>query len=659
MSEIKSLQTAKAKNWLAALVNSSDDVVISKSLDGVILSWNRAAERVFGFNEAEAVGKHISLIIPSDRLDEEYVILGRVREGQGVDHFETVRRAKDGRLIDISLTVSPIYDDDGVIVGISKIARDITSLRASQRAAAHLAAIVDSSEDAILSKTLDGVITSWNTAASRIFGFTPEEAIGSHITMLIPPDYLQDETKIISKVRAGERVEHFETVRRHKDGRLFDVSLTVSPIRNEKGEVVGASKIARDISDQKRTRTLVEDASRRRDEFLANMSHELRTPMNAIIGLSHIISRSDSLTAKEQKAVTMLRQSADGLLMLINDLLDFAKMDQSEIAFASEEFNLREVSAHVADLLRVKASEKKLPLQFAYDKALGDLFVGDGLRLQQVLINLVGNAVKFTENGQVCLSVSRAGNSTTAGVAFEITDTGIGISPEKQSVIFEKFTQADATMTRRYGGTGLGLSITKTLVEQMGGAIELLSTPGLGSTFTVTLPLKPSENNIHSQSDAPPERANKNVLIVDDYEPNVMVISSIIEDLGYSFDVAYNGLEATRMALTSAYDVILMDVQMPAMDGFEATRRIRALEIENGYLPQPIIAVTAHVRATDRKMCLDAGMTDFIPKPFEPTKVSNFLAKFVPQARPAEAHSSAADPSIIRFSDVRLARPQS
>jgi PAS domain S-box-containing protein len=647
MPNIKISAATDAKNWLAAIVNSSDDVIVSKNLDGIILSWNRAAERIFGYTAEEAIGKHIGLIIPPERLDEEYIILGKVRAGQQVDHFETIRRAKDGRLIEMSLTVSPIMDDDGHIVGVSKIGKDVSANKHAERASAHLAAIVDSSDDVIISKTLDGIIRSWNKAAERIFGYTAEEAIGHHISMLIPHEHMSEETTIISKVRAGERIEHFETIRRAKDGRLIEVSLTVSPILSADGRIVGASKIARDIGEQRRTQVALVEAGRRRDEFLANMSHELRTPMNAIIGLSHILSRSEVLRPKEQKAVSMLRQSADNLLTLINDLLDLSKIDHGDIDIEHNEFDLARLTQNLVNLLNVKAEEKGLAIEYSYDAALGDLFTGDSFRLQQVLTNLIGNAIKFTEAGKVGLTVAPSGPDTAAFISFDISDTGIGIAPEKQALIFEKFTQADASMTRKYGGTGLGLSITKALIERMGGAIEVVSTPGMGSTFTVRLPLQKSANNRHIEVEDSPVRGKRNVLIVDDYEANIVILGSLLENLGYDYDVANNGMEGVRRAIENDYDIILMDVQMPGMDGFEATRRIRRLEADQATPPIPIIGVTAHVRSADRQQCLDAGMTDFIPKPFNPDQVEAFLRKLIPSARLAGSRSHADRSTVI------------
>jgi PAS domain S-box-containing protein len=500
---------------------------------------------------------------------------------------------------------------------------------------AYLAAIVNSSDDVIISKNLDGVITSWNRAAEKLFGYTSDEAIGKHIGLIVPQEKMEEEYEILDKVRAGHPFDHFETVRRTREGRLVDVSLTISPIHDTQGKVIGISKVARDISDRKKSEQLLAQANRRRDEFLANMSHELRTPMNAIIGLSHILSLSDALRPRDQQCVAMMRQSADGLLVLINDLLDFAKIDQGVIDIEAIEFDLSEVVGNVVKLLNVRAREKGFDVHLNYDSAAGDVYIGDPFRIQQILNNLIGNAVKFTEQGAVTVTVRPGDNRVWQGVIIEIADTGIGIAPEKLDLIFEKFTQADSSMTRKYGGSGLGLSIGKALAERMEGSVTATSTPGLGSIFTVRLPLQRGGHNVAGTDKAARQRAKSGVLIVDDYEPNVLVVSSLLDEMGVSYDVAHSGTEALRKVVGTAFDVILMDVQMPGMDGYECTRRIREMEAEQGLDRVPIVAMTAHVRAVDRSACFEAGMTDFIAKPFVPADLVGFLDSFMPGRVPS------------------------
>ncbi len=271
---------------LTAIVESSDDAIVSKTLDGIITSWNQGAERIFGYTAAEAVGQHISLIIPDDRKAEENDVLARLRRGQRVDHFETVRRTKTGREVPISVTVSPIKDAQGTIVGASKVARDLSDRHRTEELRAWLAAVVDCSDDAIVSKTLDGVITSWNRGAERIFGYTAADAVGQHITLIIPEDRRAEEDEVLARLRRGQRVDHFETVRRTRDGRLVPISLTVSPVRDARGVMIGASKVARDITERKvaeealrRARDELEERVRERTAELSSANEALRLEM--------------------------------------------------------------------------------------------------------------------------------------------------------------------------------------------------------------------------------------------------------------------------------------------------------------------------------------------------------------------------------------------
>lgn len=624
MAERKGFENAEG--YLAAIIDSSDDAIVAKTLDGVVTAWNRSAERIFGFTSDEAVGQHISIIIPEDRLDEEYVILGKVKAGQRVDHFETIRRAKDGTLIDISLTVSPILASDGRVIGASKVARDVRTTKRAERLSAYLAAIIESSDDAIVGKNLDGIITSWNPSAERIFGYTPDEAIGKHISLIIPQDMIDEEYAILGRVKAGERVDHFETIRRAKNGDLLNISLTVSPIRDGAGQIVGASKVARDITEQKRTIEALDDVSRRKDEFLANMSHELRTPLNAIIGLTHLLSHTETLTPKGQQFLTMIGQSSDNLLALINDLLDFSKAEAGSFQFERVDFHLMELVEGVVLIQEAAVRDKGLTLTVDYVGALRDRYVGDPLRIQQLLTNLLANAVKFTDKGGIDISVGVADIwADRTRLVLKVSDTGIGIASEKVPFVFDKFMQGDASTARTYGGSGLGLSICQGLAEAMNGSISVVSTPGLGSTFTVEIEVA---NSADAQVISRPSGASdkKNVLIVEDFEPNTVVLAGLLDTWGYSYDIARNGMEGVRFVERGLYDVILMDVQMPGIDGFECTRQIRALEEVTGKDRTPIVAVTAHVYDKDRALCLAAGMDGFLPKPLKPPAVQKILA---------------------------------
>jgi PAS domain S-box-containing protein len=494
---------------LGAVVASSDDVIISKGLDGIVQSWNPAAERLFGFTAAEMIGRSIRTIIPSDRQQEEDEVLAKVRVGTIVDHFETERQAKDGHRVDISLTVSPIRDVTGRIIGASKIGRDIRDQKQATAAALHLAALVQSSDDAIVSKDLNGIVQSWNPAAERLFGYRAEEMIGRSITTIVPADRLEEEDYVLGRIRSGLSVEHFETVRRAKDGQPIDISLTVSPIRDHTGRVIGASKIARDIREHRRLvheremATASEEAARRevleaqnlriqeaarlKSEFVANMSHELRTPLNSIVGFAELMAdeRFGPLPDRYQRFARIMNSSAQHLLQLINDILDLAKVESGKIDFHPEQVEIQKVVDEATAIITGLAAKRNIRVTADVDAHMGTVEL-DPMRLKQVLYNYLSNAVKFTlQDGAVSIRVRPLDGDR---MQIEVEDTGIGIKAEDQHRLFIEFQQLDASTAKKFEGSGLGLALTKRLVEAQGGTVGVRSEFGVGSTFWATLP---------------------------------------------------------------------------------------------------------------------------------------------------------------------------
>ena len=471
---------------LAAIVTSADDAIVSNDLSGIVTSWNSAAERLFGYAATEVVGRHIFLIVPDHCHAQETEVLEKLVDGTGVDHYDTSRRRKDGVVLDVSITVSPLRDATGRIVGVSTIARDISSRKRIERDAMRLAAIVESSDDAIVSKDLNGVILTWNHSAERMFGYTSREAIGRSITMIIPEDRLHEEVEVLRRIRAGILVDHFETVRRHKDGREVEISLTVSPIRDANGVVVGASKIARDIGEQKRLRQMADEAGRLKDEFLAVLSHELRTPLNTVLGYARIL-RQPQVTLDQEKrarALTVLERNAELLAKLVDEVLDTSRSMAGKLRLAIQRVNLEQIVRDAVEAMSPAAEAKNIALQLDVESRLDTL--GDPDRLRQVVLNLLSNALKFTPlGGTVTVRVFRDGPESV----IEVTDTGVGIAPDHLPRVFQRFWQADASGSREYGGLGLGLALVRHLVELHGGNVSAASRgKGGGSTFTVRLP---------------------------------------------------------------------------------------------------------------------------------------------------------------------------
>jgi PAS domain S-box-containing protein len=473
---------------LAAIVESSDDAIISQALDGTIESWNRGAERIFGYTPNQAIGRRIDIIVPADRRADEERLNEVLRSGEAVRHFETVGLSKAGVRIPISVALSPMTTPDGELVGISRIARDISGQKVLEREAFRLAAIVDSAEDAIVSKNLEGIVQTWNKGAERMFGYTVDEMIGRSIMTIIPSDRLGEEDDILGRIRSGQRIEHFETVRRRRDGTLVDVSLSVSPITTSAGVIIGASKIARDITPLRQLVRAAEEANRIKDEFLAMVSHELRTPLNAVMGYSRMLRSGHVSEERQERAIDIIERNAALLSQIVSDLLDVSTIVTGKIRLNPTPCDLVALVTTAADSIRPSAEAKGLALR-VHTPPEPIPTRCDTNRMQQVLWNLLNNAVKFTPRGGA-IEFSLTASDTVAEIS--IKDTGVGIRRDLFPYLFQRFWQAESTATRHAGGLGLGLALARHFVELHGGSIRASSEgEGKGATFVVSLPVNP------------------------------------------------------------------------------------------------------------------------------------------------------------------------
>lgn len=523
-------------------------------------------------------------------------------------------------------------------------AADLISLAEGdlQRMRALLAAIVESSDDGIVSKTLEGVITYWNKGAERLFGFTAAEMIGQPILKIIPEDLHHEERRILSQLRQGQRIERYETVRLHKSGRQLRISLTISPVRNAAGTIVGAAKIAHDVTtlrqreqdlqrivaereqllnSEREARSSAERLSQLKDEFLATLSHELRTPLNAIQGWVNILRMPNVAPADFARGIETIERNAKAQAQIVADLLDMSRIVSGRMLLEVRPMHLQDVIQSALEGVRPSADGKGIRIHTLLDSKVGTVR-GDPTRLQQVLWNLLANAIKFTpKEGSIKVTLERVNSH----VEFAVEDNGVGIDPGFLPFVFDRFRQADPGISRRYGGLGIGLSIVKSLVELHGGAVRVKSGGlGKGATFIVSLPLYHvlSEEIPQSRLATDPLARLKlptlegaRLLIVDDDVDGCDVIARILRAHGASARCVHDAESALSALQQEPYDLLLSDIGLPVIDGYELMQRVR--ELPSAPRRIPAIAITAYARAEDRQRALLAGFQMHLAKPLE------------------------------------------
>jgi PAS domain S-box-containing protein len=773
-------EAAETRALLAAIVDGTADAVVSKDLDGIITSWNPAAERIYGYRAEEILGRPIALLYPPERAGELATSMARLAAGESIDDQGTERLRKDGGAVHLSWSISPLRGGNGEVIGSASIAHDISKIvKAEER----FRRLVLNAPESLIIADADGIIRLVNEQTERLFGYTTDELVGKPVNQLVPAELRdrhaahQRDFVAHPQVRAMGPGQELTGLR--KDGTRFPVQVSLAPLDTDEGILVSAA--VRDITDQKRieqalaaSRDVALAAARLKSQFVAMVSHEIRTPMNGVIGLTQLLL--DTPLAPVQRRYTeAVRSSARALLTVINDILDFSKIEAGKITLVEDEFDPGHLIDEVAQVAAEAARDKPVDVSNYYPPALPTRVRGDEGRLRQVLLNLAGNAVKFTDAGKVSIRVAPVapGPDGVPRFTFAVTDTGIGIGPAERSRLFDPFVQADGTASRRFGGTGLGLTISRQLVELLGGQLEVDGEPGRGSRFSFTLPLAAAVGGgtrhlirdrlsgrrmlvvddgatgtrmlveharswglqvtttpdpiqalhqlreavgrhqpfdialIDQQLSGPggsdllerivadgtiptptlvlilphpydldrdrmdpgvvevlagpvgpsalynlllrqldldvddlapaPLRpiaaataARGAILVAEDNEINQLVAVDTLAALGYRADVARNGIEAVDLAGTGQYLAVLMDCQMPKLDGYGATRELRRREPAGRHVP--LIAMTASAMAEDKRRCLAAGMDDYLAKPIDPAALRAALSRLSPTA---------------------------
>ncbi|KIC19953.1 hybrid sensor histidine kinase/response regulator [Leisingera sp. ANG-Vp] len=523
-------------------------------------------------------------------------------------------------------------------------------LSEQQMEAKRLALVAENASDSVMLMDREGRITWVNDSFTRLTGYTSDEALGR-----MPGDLLNSGQTDPATIRQLQdciryaRQVRVEICNRRKDGQHIWIETSQVPMLDSNGKLETLIAVERDISAAKEhakqleeARIAAEEGARAKADFLATMSHEIRTPMNGVIGMAQLL-RDSGLNEEQELYAGAILSSADTLLALINDVLDFSKMDAGEVTLSQASFDPRACFTETVQLLQAEAKAKGLELMLSIaDNVPGELH-GDDRRIRQILMNLAGNAIKFTDKGQVKIALDAESAAAGHDLVFSVTDTGIGIAEDKLDAVFDRFSQADAAISRRFGGTGLGLAISRRLAEAMGGGITVVSEMGQGSCFTVRLRLqlpkvKPDDcAGAAAATDPPlgstPAMGGLRVLVAEDNAVNRVLLEKFLQSAPVELAFAENGLEAVAQFETFAPDIILMDMSMPEMDGLEATRVIRGLAG-----PQPaIVALTANAFDSDREACLAAGMDDFMSKPVNRGKLLDLLGSLAPQAQSRRA----------------------
>jgi PAS domain S-box-containing protein len=644
----------KAGALQSAIFNSANFSSIATDAKGVIQIFNVGAERMLGYTAGEVMNK----ITPADisdpqeliaRAEELSVELGTpitpgfealvFKASRGIeDIYELTYIRKDGTRFPAVVNVAALRDAQGTIIGYLLIGTDNTARKqveeeqkkSDQRLRDqqfYTRSLIESNIDAIMTTDPSGIITDVNKQMEALTGCTRDELIGAPFK-----DYFTDPGRAeaaIKHVLREKSVTDYELTARARDGKHTVVSYNATTFYDRNRKLEGVFAAARDVTERKRVEAELqqakadaESASRTKSDFLASMSHEIRTPMNAVMGIADLLAKT-SLTPEQDKYVQIFRRSGNNLLNLINDILDLSKVEASQLDLEQTGFSMNDHLEKVIEMVAPKAEEKRLTLVCEIASNVSNDLVGDPTRLRQVLLNLLGNAIKFTEAGMVSLKVERdQDGSVPTALRFSVSDTGIGIADDKLARIFERFTQADSSTTRRFGGSGLGLTISKRLVELMGGQIWVTSTVGKGSVFAFSVPFEAwaaADRSVSAPEGIGPEGPLPalRILMAEDSPDNCTIALAYLEDTPYLIDVAETGLIACEMFKAGHYDLLLMDRQMPVMDGLTATRTIRAWEKANDRAPTPIIALTASALKGDREACLAAGCTAYLTKPIK------------------------------------------
>ncbi len=640
----------KSEERLRVISEHTYDWQSWRDLDGNLIWLNPAVERITGYSvkECMAMTDYPRPLIDEQDWDLFQKHADMALSGQGRQEVQLRVRHKDNREVWVSAAYEPVLDKNGRIIGLAGATKDITEQKEAERELRFMSKVFKDGADPILIMDLSLHIIDMNESSIPAYGYTREELLGKHLSLLVPNEKAVHDRglELILRCINGEVIQNFEWMRARKDGEVIPTLLTISLLKDEKGAPMGIATMSKDISplkkvekelkdyrdhleelvrertaDLEEARLVAEEATKAKSDFLANMSHEIRTPLNAVIGFAHLALQT-ALDPLQFDYIQKIQTGSKALLGVINDILDFSKIEAGKLNMESIEFSLEDVLDTVTNLVGIKAQEKGLEVVYNIEPSIPQMLIGDPIRLGQVLINLTNNAVKFTEKGEIVLGCSLlAADSDEAELKFYVKDTGIGMTKEHLAKLFEAFSQADSSTTRKYGGTGLGLFISESLVEMMNGRIWVESEYGKGTTFSFTVRLETADTQSITSYLPGTGIQKKKVLVVDDNYVCRTVLDKMLEAMGLRVTQAHGaeaGLAEVEMADQQGdpFDLVLMDWKMPGMDGLHASEKIKTSSREK--VPA-IIMVSAYAREELMKETDRIGLDGYLIKPVSPS----------------------------------------
>jgi two-component system, chemotaxis family, CheB/CheR fusion protein len=630
LTDISALEHARARlAQLSAIVESSDDAIIGKTLDGVITTWNTGASRLYGYSPEEAIGRHASFLYPPGRKEEIDAVLQQIRAGRLVDRLETQRLRKDGTVVDVYVTFSPILDSSNAIVGVSGISRDMTQLiRARQEIAEReerIRLLLDSTAEAIYGIDLGGVCVFCNAACARLLGYpSPSALIGKQMHQLIHhtrPDgapYPPELSPIYEAMRHREGTHVDDEVIWRADGTSFPAEYWSHPILRH-DEVIGAVVTFLDVTERRRAEQEIQEGVRRREEFLAMLSHELRNPLAAILSATRVLESAEWSDASCSEAGQVVARQANHMSRLLDDLLDVARITRGRIALRTEVVDVRDTARSAIEALGPFIAERGTQLEV--DISSEPIYVvGDAARLQQVQANLLSNASKYSPRGGRVRFELRKENGEAM---IRVADEGRGIAAEMLPRIFELFVQGDQSIARSEGGLGIGLTLLKSLVELHGGRVDAQSDgPGTGSVFTVWLPLAPGASLTGGTGAVELRAPVRTVVLVEDQADARRMMQLLLESDGVSVFTAENGVDGAALIERIHPDLALVDLGLPVMSGFDLARQIRK---NPNNATTRLVALSGYGQDADIQASLAAGFDEHLTKPPDPDRLERLL----------------------------------